>query len=95
MNKISEINIEYVRPMRSIETYELISMNEKEICYIYNYENTYFRYFKTIVSLLNYLKDRIEPKITFKEKEELLDFLRYKNILSTATSNSELINEEV
>ena len=94
MNKISEINIEYVRPMRCIETYELVSMNEKEICYIYNYENTYFRYFKTIVSLLNYLKDRIEPKITFKEKEELHDFLRYKNILSTAKSNSELIREE-
>lgn len=95
MNKITEINIEYVRPMRSIETYELSSMNEKEICYIYNYENTYFRYFKTIISLLNYLKDRIEPKITFKEKEELMDFLHYKNILPTTASNSQMVREEI
>lgn len=94
MNKITEINIEYLRPKRRVETYELSSMNEKEICYIYNYENTYFRYFKTIISLLNYLKDRIEPKITFKKKEELVDFLRYKNILSATPSRSQLINEK-
>jgi len=95
MNKISLLNVEYLRPKRCVETYELSLKNEKEICYIYNFENKFFRYFKTLRSLTNYLKDRIEPKIKFSDRIELNDFLRYKNILLKDQEEKELCNFDV
>ncbi len=81
MNKITLLNIEYLRPKRSVETYELSLKDETEICYIYNFEDKFYRYFRTIRSLTNYLKDRIEPKIKFNEKEDLNTYLLNKNII--------------
>ena len=89
MNKITLLNIEYLRPKRRIETYELLLKDEKEICYVYNFEDNYYRYFRTIRSLTNYLKDRIEPKIKFKNKTALNDYLLYKNIVPIEELNKE------
>ena len=89
MNKITLLNIEYLRPKRAIETYELLLKDEKEICYVYNFEDKYYRYFRTIRSLTNYLNDRIEPKIKFKDKTELDDYLLYKNIVPIEELNKE------
>jgi len=94
MNKITLINIEYLRPQRRIETYELLLKDEKEICYVYNFEDKYYRYFRTIRSLTNYLKDRIEPKIKFKNKTELSDYLLYKNIVPIEELNKEFHSAE-
>lgn len=95
MNKISLLNVEYLRPKRCVETYELSLKNEKEICYIYNFEDKFYRYFKTLRSLTNYLKDRIEPKIKFRKRVELNDFLRYKNITLKEQEESELCDTNV
>jgi len=95
MNKITLINIEFLRPKRCVETYELSMMDEKEICYIYNYEDKFYRYFRTLRSLMNYLKDRIEPKIKFKEKNEMMEFLRYKNIITINQTEDGLVEVEV
>ncbi|RXQ95082.1 hypothetical protein EO244_08510 [Ancylomarina salipaludis] len=95
MNKITLINIEFLRPKRCVETYELSIMDEKEICYIYNYEDKFYRYFRTLRSLMNYLKDRIEPKIKFKEKNEMMEFLRYKNIITINQTEDGLVEVEV
>ena len=95
MNKITLINIEFLRPKRCVETYELSVMDEKEICYIYNYEDKFYRYFRTLRSLMNYLKDRIEPKIKFKEKNEMMEFLRYKNIITINQTEDGLVEVEV
>ncbi len=94
MNKTTLLYIEYLRPQRRIETYELMLKGEKEICYIYNFEDKYYRYFRTIRSLSNYLKDRIEPKIKFKEKTELLDFLQHKSIVPIEVINKEFFSSE-
>lgn len=91
MNKITLLNIEYLRPNRGIETYEISLKNEKEICYVYNFEDKYYRYFRTLKSLTNYLKDRIEPKVKFKVREELDDFLMYKNIVSIEEINKAFV----
>lgn len=90
MNKITLLNIEYLRPLRCVETYQLSLKNEKEICYIYNFEDTYYRYFKTLKSLTNYLKDRIEPKIKFKERAVLDDYLLHKNIVGIEEFEKEI-----
>ncbi len=87
MNKITLLNIEYLRPNRGIETYELSLKEVKEICYVYNFEGQYYRYFRTLRSLTNYLKDRIEPKVRFRERDELDDYLLYKNIVPIAEIN--------
>lgn len=95
MNKITLLNVEYLRPNRGIETYELSLKEEKEICYVYNFEDKYYRYFRTIKSLANYLKDRIEPKVKFKIREELDDFLTYKNIITIEEVNKPFVAAEV
>jgi hypothetical protein len=95
MNKITLLNIEYLRRNRGIETYELSLKDEKEMCYVYNFEDKYYRYFRTLKSLTNYLKDRIEPKVKFKVREELDDFLLYKNIVSIDEINKAFIGGEV
>jgi len=95
MNKITLINVECLRPKRCVEIYEIASKEGKEICYIYNFEDKFFRYFKTIKSLLYYLKDRIEPKISFTEKAALLDYLLYKNIPSKNQEIKQFCETEV
>jgi len=94
MNKIRLLNIEYLRRNRGIETYELSLKEEREICYVYNFEDKYYRYFRTLKSLTNYLKDRIEPKVKFKVREELDDFLLYKNIVPIEEVNKAFIVEK-
>ena len=94
MNKITLLNIEYLRPQRRIETYELLLKDEKEICYVYNFEDKYYRYFRTLRSLTNYLKDRIEPKVKFKEKTELTDYLSHKNIVPIEEVNKEFYSAD-
>ena len=95
MNKITQLNIEYIRPKRCIETYQLSSEGEKEICYIYNFEDEFYRYFRNLRSLFNYLKDRIEPKVKFKNKTELDDYLLYKDIIPYEKSNNEFVIRRV
>ena len=95
MNKITQLNIEYLRPKRCIETYRLSLKGEEEICYIYNFEDKFYRYFRTLQSLTNYLKDRIEPKIRFKDKAGLDDYLKYKNILPIEEVNKEFETAKV
>ena len=94
VNKVKLLNIEYLRRNRGIETYELSLKEEREICYVYNFEDKYFRYFRTLRSLTNYLKDRIEPKVKFKLREELDDFLLYKNIVPIEEVNKTFVVEK-
>jgi hypothetical protein len=94
MNKITLLNIEYLRPQRRIETYELLLKGEKEICYVYNFEDKYYRYFRTLRSLTNYLKDRIEPKVKFKGKTELTDYLLHKNIVPIEEVNKKFYSAD-
>ncbi len=95
MNKIILLNIEYLRPKRCIETYQLSQKNQTEICYIYNFEDKFYRYFRTLRSLTNYLKDRVEPKVKFKNKVELDDYLLYKNILTIEEVNKDFVIAKV
>lgn len=95
MNKITLLNVEFLRPNRGIETYELSLKEEKEICYVYNFEDKFYRYFRTLRSLTNYLKDRIEPKIKFADKAQLSDYLRYKNIVPIEQINKDVETLEV
>lgn len=58
MNYFSTINIEYLRPSRTIET-ALVSMgNLSKVFYVYNYEGNSFRLFENHLGLIQIFQDK-------------------------------------
>jgi hypothetical protein len=60
MNFISQIQVNYLRPNRTIETYLLIDKKDYDKCkvvYIYNYEGYHYRIFENVIELSNFLND--------------------------------------
>jgi hypothetical protein len=75
MNKILPLSTEYITPSRSIEILTLINQKESKLIYIYNYEGTHFRFFESLLSLIAFFEQGIEPKISFLSEKELNKFL--------------------
>ncbi len=72
---IEQINIEYLSPSRTIETYSSIGKELQEPFFIYNYEGNHFRFFKDRHSLIQFFKNGIEPDYAFKNEEDLDEYL--------------------
>ncbi|MFC5190942.1 hypothetical protein ACFPIK_04135 [Algoriphagus aquatilis] len=75
MNKILPLSTEYITPSRSIEILTLINQKKSKLIYIYNYEGTHFRFFESLLSLIAFFEQGIEPKISFLSEQELDKFL--------------------
>ena len=75
MNKILPLSTEYLTPSRSIEVLTLINQKESKLIYIYNYEGTHFRFFESLLSLIAFFEQGIEPEISFLSEQELNKFL--------------------
>ena len=75
MNKILPLSTEYLTASRSIEVLTLINQKESKLIYIYNYEGTHFRFFESILSLIAFFEQGIEPEISFLSEQELDKFL--------------------
>ena len=75
MNKMLPISTEYLTPSRSIEVLTLINQKESKLIYIYNYEGTHFRFFESILSLIAFFEQGIEPESSFLSEKELDKFL--------------------
>ncbi|UQD55792.1 hypothetical protein [Flavobacterium sp. K5-23] len=75
MNTICQIEIDYIKPSRSIETLLLKNLNNKRVVYVYNYEGWYFRFFNSINEVLDFFEDKFEPTISFEDEEKLDKFL--------------------
>ena len=75
MNKILPLSTEYLTPSRSIEVLTLINQKESKLIYIYNYEGTHFRFFESILSLIAFFEQGIEPESSFLSEKELDKFL--------------------
>ena len=69
------ISTEYLTPSRSIEVLTLINQKESKLIYIYNYEGTHFRFFESLLSLIAFFEQGIEPEISFLSEQELDKFL--------------------
>ena len=83
MNKITLLNIEYLRPQRRIETYELLLKDEKEICYVYNFEDKYYRYVRPMRSIETYeLVSMNEKEICYIYNYENTYFRYFKTIVA-------------
>lgn len=75
MNKILPLSTEYLTPSRSIEVFTLINQKESKLVYIYNFEGSHFRFFDSILSLIAFFEQRIEPEVSFSSEQELDKFL--------------------
>jgi hypothetical protein len=79
MNKITPITSEYLRPSRTIETIRLVEGNLEWMVYIYNYEGTHFRFFDSLIDLIQFFEVGKEPQISFSSEIELDLFLENFN----------------
>jgi hypothetical protein len=75
MNKILPLATEYITPSRSIEILTLINQKESKLVYIYNFEGIHFRFFDSLLKLIEFFEKGIEPEISFSDEAELDKFL--------------------
>lgn len=75
MNSILNINTEYLRACRTIETVLVSTDFKHTYIYIYNYKGISFRVFKNLLNLINFFQNKIEEDYHFSTEEELDEFL--------------------
>jgi hypothetical protein len=75
MNNVAYIEVDYLRPSRTVETILLENLSKKRIVYVYNYEGWHFRVFNNIIKVLDFFDDKFEPEISFEDEEELGKYL--------------------
>ena len=81
MNTFHSVETHYITNSRTIETIllscEKVNSIERieRIFYVYNYEGNSFRFFSSIMSLMNFFNDNGEDYVHFENEEELDSFL--------------------
>lgn len=75
MNKILPLTTEYITPSRSIEILILNNQKESKLVYIYNFEENHFRFFDTLLKLIEFFEKGIEHEFSFSSENELGKFL--------------------
>jgi hypothetical protein len=74
MNSITNIETEYIRASRTIETVLVSNSRIKNIFYVYNYEGYSFRVFKTVHSLIQFFEIGSDCFLHFNNEIELDNF---------------------
>ncbi len=82
MNKIIPISTEYLRPSRTIEILNLSDFGLNKQVYIYNHEGTHFRFFDSLIDLIQFFESGNEPQNSFSSENELDEFLENLQISS-------------
>lgn len=75
MNSIITIDTEFLRSNRTIDTVLITDGGLNKTLWIYNYEGIHFRVFHTLLEVLNFIYNLIEPENSFDSEIELDDFL--------------------
>ena len=75
MNKIIPISAEHLRPSRTIETIQLVGEKLESVVYVYNFEGFHFRFFDSLIDLIQFFEVGKEPQNSFLSENELDDFL--------------------
>jgi hypothetical protein len=75
MNKIIPISIEYLSPSRTIEILNLVRFDESKQVYVYNFEGKHFRFFDSLIDLIQFFESGKEPQASFESEIDLDDFL--------------------
>lgn len=77
---LEQIQVDYLSPSRTIETYSATKDGISDLFYIYNYEGFHFRFFKDSSSLDNFFSSGIEPEYAFEDEGGLDIFLKTINV---------------
>lgn len=75
MNTFQAVHIEYLRPLRTIETVLVSKGLLSQVFFIYNYEGNHFRVFKNHLDLILFFQDKAKSDLEFGTDEELDCFL--------------------
>ncbi len=81
MNSIKTINIEYLKPSRTIETVIVSNKSLSRIYFIYNYDGNSFRVFENHLTLIKFFMNKTESSFHFNTEIELDDFLSEVKII--------------
>jgi len=80
MNTFQAINVDYLRPSRTIETILLENETYKKVLYVYNYEGWHFRVFNTMLDVIHFFDDKFEPEVEFEDENELDHYLAHYDL---------------
>lgn len=76
MNTITSISIEYITSSRTLEIIALENTRRKRCVFVYNYEGTHFRFFDTLISVLEFFQSGKDSNISFNTEDELDFYLK-------------------
>ncbi|AFL83520.1 hypothetical protein Belba_0873 [Belliella baltica DSM 15883] len=76
MNKITVIGTEYITPSRTLETIALENSRRRRCVFVYNYEGTHFRFFDTLISVLEFFQSGKDSSVSFNTEDELDSYLK-------------------
>ena len=85
MNTFRNINTEYLRSSRTIETVEVCNSKTKKLFYVYNYEGYSFRVFENVLDLIDFFEVNSNKYLHFDTEQELDNYFS-KLILSSLTN---------
>lgn len=75
MNKITVINTEYITSSRTLEIIALENSRRRRCVFVYNYEGTHFRFFDTLISVIEFFQSGKDSNVSFNTEAELDLFL--------------------
>lgn len=75
MNTYETLQIEYLKPSRTLETVLITNEHLTEVFFVYNYEGISFRLFKTHLELINFFQNKSESTFHFDTEVALDAFL--------------------
>lgn len=75
MNTLLALNVDYLRPSRTIETILISNKISEKVVFVYNYEGNSFRVFDNVITLINFFESNLESKYHFNSEIELDKFL--------------------
>lgn len=82
MNTITLLDTNYLRPNRTIESILLTRGEDTKLVFVYNYEGVHFRLFLSLIQMVDFLSERIEPSLCFgndRDLDRVLEKINFKN----------------
>jgi hypothetical protein len=76
MNQIILLSTEHITPSRTIELINLVNSRSSRLVYVYNFEGIHFRFFDSLVAVLQFFESGNEPDHSFTTEEDLDAFLK-------------------
>ncbi|MEI8271521.1 MAG: hypothetical protein WCG08_02750 [Paludibacter sp.] len=74
MNTFSNVETEYIRSSRTVETVLVSNSKIEKLFYVYNYEGYSFRVFRNVLSLIEFFEIGTDNFEHFNTEDELDDF---------------------